>query len=439
MDRREYDLFVYWCSIEGKEGIFVLAKGVFQLAQSRLIRVAAEALFNNIYDPEEGKGLHPGCDFWPYKLATDVVVRGKAWAPRGKARQMRIGVFVNGRGREIAVFGRREVSYKGPGTLPKFSEPEPFESIEVAWENAYGGFDLRVPVERPKDLSDFLRLKVDHPGMYPRNPFGRGYVVLRDKDGIDGMELPNFEDPSHLLTPENLVVGDPRLWYRQPLPACFDWFRAHMYPRCLFFAGADAWYPVPESEKANLPEVKIGYLPPDYRNSPERFFDDPAAAIDYRFFNEAPPGMIYPYLKGGEKVLIKGMSPEGDISFDVPSPPRITIFIKGRAHTPEPVLHTLFVDTEQKKVSCLWRAFQPLSEPIIVIPGQEEKVPVEAQVDNDPPVHFAEPPPVWKSARDEKGPLPPPKKAPIYIIDDLPTLDGGTVFNPKEEKGQEDG
>ena len=48
--------------------------------------------------------------------------------------------------------------------------------------------------------------------------------------------MPNLEDPSDLLSEERLVVRDPRLWWRQPLPWALDFvhpvtFPDHLFPR----------------------------------------------------------------------------------------------------------------------------------------------------------------------------------------------------------------
>src|ERR1035437_3273348 len=112
---------------------------------------------------------------------------------------------------------------------------------------------------------DYMRsvvngVQYDHPGLYPRNPVGKGYLVLPDP--IEGVELPNLEDPADLLTPERLVTRQPELWFRQPLPWCFEWTVGLTFPRCLYL-GLDAWFPAPDG--APLGEVQRGYIPPNLR------------------------------------------------------------------------------------------------------------------------------------------------------------------------------
>lgn len=381
-------------------------------------RADPEPLYNNLFDPGEGLCLLPGCDFWPYKPATDVVVQGRAHAPDGRpVPEISVSVVVNDVSRYAQVMGKRVVSCRGNGSIERFPRPEPFESMALTWENAYGGIDLRVPVGKVDSKGQVLKLVHDHPGLYPRNPFGKGYVVMPAREGIDGIELPNVEHPSDLLTPERLIAGAPENWHLQPLPACFDWLRGHMYPRCVFFGGAEAWYPGPDDVIA---EVRLGYLPKNYRSQLQH--REPDDLIDPRFCNEAPVGMIFPYLKGDEWIRLTGMHPEGDIRFELPgSPPDVSIFVDTEKSIVRPVLHTLLIKPEDGCFSMLWRASQPLSKPFIVKgPGREKDLPIEFAVGLHKRRHISEPAPYWARARDAQKAETAARMEPWYNIFDLP-------------------
>lgn len=128
--------------------------------------------------------------------------------------------------------------------------------------------------------------KNDHPGLYPRNPFGKGYVVHPEMPDNE-VELPNLEDPSDRLTPEHFFVRDPKLWFQQPLPWCLDWSSALMCRRYVWL-GADAWFLAPED--ALLPEVRRGLLPPRFREAADELEDALGAPLP--FLQEASLGMV---------------------------------------------------------------------------------------------------------------------------------------------------
>jgi hypothetical protein len=70
---------------------------------------------------------------------------------------VRIGNFA----KEIKVFGTRKVIYSRKGVIPRFSVPEPFESIDLTYYNAYGGVDWRVPVEDEDSFWTQFKLQIN--------------------------------------------------------------------------------------------------------------------------------------------------------------------------------------------------------------------------------------------------------------------------------------
>ena len=378
---------------KGEQIAFVLVKITYTFDQAGMLRMTdPEPLHNNIFDPNESPRLKPGCDFWPYKLATDIVVQGKAHAPmRRPIQSTTLSVHVGRYEKHALVFGDRFVLYNGRQL--RFSEPEPFESVDLTCYNAYGGVDWRVPIENEQSLVTQIRLQADHPGLYPRNPYGTGYVVLSDHEDVDGMELPNVEDPEDLLTPERLITGDPRKWHLQPLPCIFDWQQGHVFPRCAFFGGADGWHPAPEDAVA---EVRMGILPKNYRSIFNEQLTD--RGPDPRFFNEASSGLQVPYLKGDEKVLLRGFHPDGDINVQLlDGPPQIQINIEGHKHKPQPRLHTLLIKPEDKRVCMLWAAH--VRTPRMFIEGIHITIPIECSINGGNPIAFKTPLPIAEALK----------------------------------------
>ena len=154
-----------------------------------------------------------------FKPATDVVLNGRAYAPGGEpVETMHASLTVGGLGSELLVVGDRVCHYD-EGFDPVFEDPVPFTEIDLRYEHAYGGVDA---VFDPSGVY-----------AYPRNPVGRGFVVEPCEAAIEGLLLPNLEDPNDPLTPERLVVGAFEHWDQQPMPQGFGWFAKHWQPRIL--------------------------------------------------------------------------------------------------------------------------------------------------------------------------------------------------------------
>src|SRR5262245_52895961 len=120
-------------------------------------------------------------DFIPFKLATDVVVNATAHAPNGvPAASFTASVRIGDARKDVLVIGDRVCRFRD-GQTPVFGDPEPLTSLEVRYDRAYGGVDI------------YSDSKLSAP--YGRNPLGRGYVIANTKRAVEGLELPNFEDP----------------------------------------------------------------------------------------------------------------------------------------------------------------------------------------------------------------------------------------------------
>jgi hypothetical protein len=99
-------------------------------------------------DPESATVKYE-TDLSPYKLATDFVVIGKAYAPHGKpVAELEVSVGVAGYEKVIHVTGDRHCVYR-ESRPPAFSDPLEFTEIELRYERAYGGKDLRSHPDLP--------------------------------------------------------------------------------------------------------------------------------------------------------------------------------------------------------------------------------------------------------------------------------------------------
>jgi hypothetical protein len=316
-------------------------------------------------------------DLYPVKPCTDVVVLGSVHAPRGQAvTRMRAAIAVGPREKAVEVIGDRRAE-RSPAGL-SFTAPEPFTSMPLTYARAYGGVDRGVPlppVRTLDDLVDLLGREVTrtHPGMYPRNPGGTGYVVM--EASAEGLILPNFEDPSRLLTPESLVVRSRADWWRMPIPQGFGWRSTAHYPRCLFLGSVPELPPPDDTDQVE--EVRLGLVPRgESRRAAERGLPD---AIDLRMANGASAGLILPHLEGNERVKLTGFSPAGDIVFTLPAErPRVSIADAGGPLQVTTVLHTLLIEPERGRFSLVWGARAPAG------PGFPVRLPRRGEAEWDP-------------------------------------------------------
>jgi hypothetical protein len=241
------------------------------------------------------------------KVTTDILVIGHAYAPKGKPTDaIDVGFRVGPVAKSLRVFGDRVWRSSSP------SAPRPFVKMPIVYERAYGGVDRKS--KNPERDWEW------------RNPVGTGFAVA--KTNIDGVALPNIEDPSHLI----------HSWNDRPAPAGFGPVAGHWQPR-IALAGTydDKWI----KERQPL-------LPNDFRE---------------RYHQCAPADQQAPeFLRGGELVALHGLTSSGDVKFLLPPIfPRLeTRFYTGEReiHLP-PKLHTVIVEPDFPRVSLVWHSALP--------------------------------------------------------------------------------
>lgn len=274
-------------------------------------------------------------DFVPYKLATDVVLIGKAYAPYGKlVKQLDVSIEVSNYQKVIRVIGDRECIYRKK-QHPLFTEPLEFTEMKIRYEKAYGGSDQRSNPELPF--------------FYPRNSMGTGLAVKNIPEVIDGLSLPNLEDPEDLLTPERVILGEPTQWNKQPLPQGFGWFQRTWYPRCSFVGSVPGFVDPDEIMREEI----LG-LVPKRQIALARQFKLPS--FDVRFNNGASLGLVLPYLPRGERIKLFNLTPDGQLEFTLPKDtPKIMLDIGLGENELEVVLHTVCIRLEENQVDLVWR------------------------------------------------------------------------------------
>lgn len=277
-------------------------------------------------------------EFASFKLQTDVVVIGNAYAPEGKpVQKLEVSVEVESWRKTLCIFGDRRCVYR-KNANPEFTVPAPFIEIPIRYERSYGG----------KDLTSDPNI----PSFYPRNHIGTGFVIANKKESVEGLALPNIEDPEDLLTPERIITGGPENWPRMPLPDGLGWFQRTWYPRCSFVGAMPAYLGV----DTVLREEQLGLVPKGQVGLAWRY---KLPGFDLAFNNGASRGLRFPHLKGTEKFKLTHLTPAGTLGFQLPGDrPSIRLDIGQGENELEPVLDTVLVRLGDMQVDLIWRGTQ---------------------------------------------------------------------------------
>lgn len=296
---------------DGIDSLHALLKGTFTLEESP--RPADEQVpivvsDEHYGDPQVSSIKTPG-DSTLAKPGTDILLVGHAHSANGRAvTWMDVTLAVGPFSKIVRVFGDR--FWQSDGVGASISEPEPFTTMPLAWERAYGGTD---------EVDGELHTEV-------RNPVGIGYRSPKSQVELHGLRVPNLEDPSDAIT-------SPK---QSPAPACFAPVAAHWEPRRSYAGTYDeAW------QSARSP-----YLPDDF---------------DPRFLQVAPYGLAASgYLRGGEPVEVVGASQSGPMKFRLPMLDVSVDYIIDGGREPRPAnLDTVLIQPDSGQLIMSWRAVLP--------------------------------------------------------------------------------
>jgi hypothetical protein len=300
--------------IDGSEVLLVVIKATARVQEDG--RIALEAEQREVCDIPKFRG-EPECssllyesDFVLRKIRTDVLVEGRAFAPSAKAvSQVDVRIKIANIDKTLRVHGDRVIENSAFGI--KLSHPKPFFELPIFYEKSYGGTDLKDDDPRRHDWE-------------PRNPVGVGFAT--SKKHILDSPAPNVEYPKH-----------PYVSWKRGVPAGFGPIARHWAPRVGYAGTYDA----------DWEENQSPLLPLDF---------------DKRFYQCAPDDQqANGFLQGGEVVEMFNLSPEGHLSFRLPSVSfRLTSrFYDGSSEEHRADLHTVVLHPDKRRFELIWHSGLP--------------------------------------------------------------------------------
>lgn len=289
----------------GVDSLYVIVKATFLMGpQLSLADVQTPPQMGDEYwgEPEESS-IKALSDVHIGKNNTDIIMQGNACAlNHQQVRHLDVHLMVGKVHKSVRVFGDRN----WVNGLPSLAIP--FQSMPLVYERAFGG-------EHQVSENDLV--------VEERNLIGCGFAGKRKEQEMEGLALPNIEDPNQLIQNINDF----------PMPAGFAPCSGQWLPRRQWAGTYDE----------NWQTTRAPYLPDDF---------------DKRFLNAAHPDLIYPgYLQGGEPISIKGMHASGDINLSVPQV-KINCYVKlkGKSIPIDLNIETLTIEPNKQQLSLVWLA-----------------------------------------------------------------------------------
>lgn len=298
----------------GREQVVTIVKATLGLDESGGLRWAQEPTPVRVH-PEYRRTDRPSSVRFPSDLAddkpgTDVLVDGTAHpSPNGPEDHVDITLVLK-RGELTRV--RKQLRVCGPRVWQEAAwgiKPGPAARLEptpICWELAYGGVD-------PEDPTVFD----------PQNPVGSG--VAKRPDRLVGVAAPQIESP------------DAPCSSKHPKPAGLGPVSQHWEPRRRLMGTCDETWR----------HTRAPLWPADF---------------DTAFNCWAPPDQrCDPALVGDETIELTGMSPEGELRFELPGyTPQVVFVERGRFTYRAPHLDTVILCSDRRRVELTWRATTPV-------------------------------------------------------------------------------
>ena len=303
----------------GREHLVVAVKGAFTIPErdGAVAELAAEqaplVMADDFWGEPGFSATRYEVDFALRKPRCDVLLNGSAHSPDGRpTERVRVGLQLGAMRKSFTVTGDR--LWTGTSAGPRPGPPLPFTTMPITYDRAFGGMDAIDPDETRRSA-------------YMANPIGRGFHEARHDLAIVGHPVPNTEETHD---PIELPWGSYRPMSFGPIGRNFAERVAH--------AGTydDSW----------LADV-APFLPAD--------FDD-------RYYQAAPADQQIDHPRGGEEVLLLGLTPDGRRRFRLPEVelPVVVFRSSGGNEQPPARLDTIVIEPGLGRLCLTWRATLPL-------------------------------------------------------------------------------
>ena len=258
-------------------------------------------------------------DYAHRKPACDVLLLGHAHAPAGRrATRVRVGLKVGQLVKQFDVVGQRR--WRRHAGVVVATQPEPFERIAISYDVAFGGTDRTEEAEHGRTDA------------YALNPVGVGYG--RHAGWIDDRPLPCTEQ---IDRPVDDPAGDYAPMALSPIGR--NWLLRRAY------AGTydQQWI-----------ETTAPLWPEDF---------------DERYFQAAPPEQTIPFPQGGEPVVLRNLTADGERRFSLPLKPMPILFIphRGRDAVRNAAIDTIVFEPDEERFTLTWRVALPLGKSVFEV------------------------------------------------------------------------
>lgn len=350
----------------GRPALALLAKRAYRLAGAALSpdREERPLLEERVTAPSGNPGaldrlVHESDLFAAARPLCDILVHGSVRPARGPVKTLDTGVQVGSFRKVVRVWGNRTMTVDGQGRL-RFSEPEPFSSMPLSWDNAYGGRDEHAEARLfpPRKARFGKPPEEDSRGIigYPRNPSGRGFFLDLERDRLEGGRAPNLEDPEDPVTPDRLLARGPLDWLDRPAAACYAPLDVLTFPRAVFFAA-----PAFDPPSRPVREVALGALGEEDLAGRDLL----RPKLDLRAAQCASPGLSVP-ITSRIRMSLWNLWP-GREMVEVDLPPEVPQLVLEPPGCPpvelEPVLKTVLFDLEEERVVLVWSGSMEVAAP----------------------------------------------------------------------------
>jgi len=264
--------FLPWEDLEGRPKLTVVLKATLAIRHGEVTAIASEQLplflADVPYSDDPNATVRFEADMAPFKPSADIVLVGKAHAPGGRpVTDLEVKLRVGSLEKSIHIVGDRKWYFTTWVSLvPSMTLPEPFNTMDLVYERAFGGMDPSA-------------------GRYcAENLVGRGFIGKVTYKSVHEKPLPNLEDPQNL-------IKSPASY---PRPCGFGFYGRGWKPRLAYAGTYDEKY---RKERA------------------------PATPLDfsYALFNGAHPDLqVKGYLRGDEAIEMENLGPQARVRFRLP-------------------------------------------------------------------------------------------------------------------------